>query len=46
MAAGVAHFDVVLRPKDTPIEGCTLPMPGDHNVSNALAAIAVARTWA
>ncbi|MGB0903867.1 MAG: glutamate ligase domain-containing protein, partial [Mangrovicoccus sp.] len=23
--------------------GCTLPMPGDHNVSNALAAVAVAR---
>ena len=25
------------------IEGCTLPMPGDHNVSNALSAVAVAR---
>jgi UDP-N-acetylmuramate--alanine ligase len=25
------------------IEGCSLPMPGDHNVSNALSAIAVAR---
>ena len=25
------------------IEGCRLPMPGDHNVSNALAAVAVAR---
>lgn len=25
------------------IAGCTLPMPGDHNVSNALAAVAVAR---
>jgi len=25
------------------IEGCTLPMPGEHNVSNALAAVAVAR---
>ena len=25
------------------IEGCSLPMPGDHNVSNALAAVAVAR---
>ncbi|NND20535.1 MAG: UDP-N-acetylmuramate--L-alanine ligase, partial [Silicimonas sp.] len=24
-------------------EGCTLPMPGDHNVSNALSAVAVAR---
>jgi UDP-N-acetylmuramate--alanine ligase len=25
------------------IEDCFLPMPGDHNVSNALAAVAVAR---
>ncbi|WP_068119303.1 UDP-N-acetylmuramate--L-alanine ligase [Tropicimonas marinistellae] len=41
--AGVAHFDVALRDDDTVIEGCTLPMPGDHNVSNALAAVAVAR---
>ncbi len=40
---GVAHFDVVLAGEDMVIEGCTLPMPGDHNVSNALAAIAVAR---
>ncbi|WP_106203696.1 UDP-N-acetylmuramate--L-alanine ligase [Aliiruegeria haliotis] len=41
--AGFAHFDVVLRSDDITIEGCTLPMPGDHNVSNALAAVAVAR---
>ncbi len=41
--AGVAHFDIVLRAEDRVIEGCTLPMPGDHNVSNALAAVAVAR---
>jgi UDP-N-acetylmuramate--alanine ligase len=40
---GVAHFDIVLRGEDQAIEGCTLPMPGDHNVSNALAAVAVAR---
>lgn len=40
---GIAHFDVVLRAEDKIIEGCTLPMPGDHNVSNALSAIAVAR---
>ncbi|WP_108261668.1 UDP-N-acetylmuramate--L-alanine ligase [Mangrovicoccus ximenensis] len=39
---GVAHFDVSL-PDGEVIEGCTLPMPGDHNVSNALSAIAVAR---
>ncbi|MFT6912709.1 MAG: UDP-N-acetylmuramate--alanine ligase [Paracoccaceae bacterium] len=25
------------------MEGCSLPMPGDHNVSNALSAVAVAR---
>ncbi len=41
--AGVAHFDVALQAEGMMIEGCTLPMPGDHNVSNALSAIAVAR---
>ena len=41
--AGVAHFDVALQAEDTVIEGCELPMPGDHNVSNALSAVAVAR---
>ncbi|WP_102110488.1 UDP-N-acetylmuramate--L-alanine ligase [Oceaniglobus roseus] len=41
--AGVAHFDIALRAEDMVIEGCTLPMPGDHNVSNALSAVAVAR---
>ncbi|MDH2328472.1 UDP-N-acetylmuramate--L-alanine ligase [Cereibacter sp. SYSU M97828] len=40
---GIAHFDVALQAEGTVIEGCTLPMPGDHNVSNALAAVAVAR---
>ena len=40
---GIAHFDVALQAEDQTIEGCTLPMPGDHNVSNALAAVAVAR---
>jgi UDP-N-acetylmuramate--alanine ligase len=40
---GVAQFDIALRAEDAVIEGCTLPMPGDHNVSNALAAVAVAR---
>ncbi|MGR3661288.1 MAG: UDP-N-acetylmuramate--L-alanine ligase [Paracoccaceae bacterium] len=40
---GVAHFDIELQNEDMLIEGCTLPMPGDHNVSNALAAVAVAR---
>ena len=40
---GVAHFDVELHAEGSVIERCTLPMPGDHNVSNALAAVAVAR---
>jgi len=47
---GVAHFDVALQGEGRDdlgnsgmITGCTLPMPGDHNVSNALSAIAVAR---
>ena len=41
--AGVAHFDIALQAEDDMIEGCELPMPGDHNVSNALSAVAVAR---
>ncbi|OWY10158.1 UDP-N-acetylmuramate--L-alanine ligase [Thioclava sp. F42-5] len=43
--AGVAHFNIALQGEEGKpvIEGCTLPMPGDHNVSNALAAVAVAR---
>ncbi|MGC1427716.1 MAG: UDP-N-acetylmuramate--L-alanine ligase [Albidovulum sp.] len=42
---GVAHFDVALQGEGAGavIKDCTLPMPGDHNVSNALAAVAVAR---
>ncbi|MGH1426102.1 MAG: UDP-N-acetylmuramate--L-alanine ligase [Pseudooceanicola sp.] len=40
---GVAHFDILLQGEGKKIEGCTLPMPGDHNVSNALSAVAVAR---
>jgi UDP-N-acetylmuramate--alanine ligase len=35
------HFDVMLPERDSPI-AITLNMPGDHNVLNALAAIAVA----
>ncbi|KUP93769.1 UDP-N-acetylmuramate--L-alanine ligase [Tritonibacter horizontis] len=41
--AGVAHFDIHLQSEDKVIEGCSLPMPGDHNVSNALSAVAAAR---
>ena len=42
---GKAYFDILLQGEgeDAKIEGCTLPMPGDHNVSNALSAVAVAR---
>ena len=40
---GEARFDVALQGEDQVIEDCRLPMPGDHNVSNALAAVAVAR---
>ncbi|MGX9357308.1 UDP-N-acetylmuramate--L-alanine ligase [Roseobacteraceae bacterium S113] len=40
---GVAQFDVALQAEDRVIEGCSLPMPGDHNVSNALSAVAVCR---
>ena len=40
---GVAHFDIELQAEGAVIKGCTLPMPGDHNVSNALSAVAVAR---
>lgn len=37
---GVAHFDVEIP--GGVIKNCQLPMPGDHNVSNALSAIAAA----
>lgn len=40
---GCAYFDVALQAEKQRIEGVMLPMPGDHNVSNALAAIAVSR---
>ncbi|MGB0505972.1 MAG: UDP-N-acetylmuramate--L-alanine ligase [Pikeienuella sp.] len=40
--AGRPVFDVVIRDGDT-LEGVGLPMPGEHNVLNALAAISVAK---
>ncbi|WP_424934070.1 UDP-N-acetylmuramate--L-alanine ligase [Amaricoccus macauensis] len=40
---GAAHFDVVLNAEDRVVEDLVLPMTGDHNVSNTLAAITVAR---
>ena len=39
---GQARFDIAVK-GGTDILDCMLPMPGDHNVSNALAAVAVAR---
>ena len=44
---GAAHFDATFRDRrkgtETTLTGLRLPMPGEHNVSNAIAAIAVAR---
>src|SRR5580698_10513626 len=44
---GASHFDIVFtdRRKGTELrlEGMRLPMPGEHNVQNAMAAIVVAR---
>lgn len=39
---GISHFDVALWDGQI-ISDCKLPMPGDHNISNALASVAVAR---
>ena len=38
---GSSHFDVALWVRQI-ISDCKLPMPGDHNISNALASVAVA----
>jgi UDP-N-acetylmuramate--alanine ligase len=44
---GASHFDCVFTDRRTGIEtrldGMSLPMPGEHNVQNAMAAIVVAR---
>ena len=46
-AEGAAHFDVVFRDRrkgtEITVADFGLPMPGEHNVSNAVAAIVVAR---
>ena len=46
-AEGVSHFDVVVtdrrKGQQLRFEDLCLPMPGEHNVQNALAAITVAR---
>ena len=45
--AGASHFDVIFTDRrkggETRLEGLSLPMPGEHNVQNAMAAIVVAR---
>jgi UDP-N-acetylmuramate--alanine ligase len=44
---GASHFDVAFtdrrKGEGSRLEGLSLPMPGDHNVQNAVAAIVVAR---
>lgn len=44
---GASHFDVIFTDRragtQSTLEGLILPMPGEHNVQNALAAITVAR---
>ncbi len=44
---GVSHFDVTVLNRrtlqETRLEGMSLPMPGEHNILNSLAAITVAR---
>ncbi|HEY5339151.1 MAG TPA: UDP-N-acetylmuramate--L-alanine ligase [Rhizomicrobium sp.] len=44
---GASHFDVIAADRrkmtETRMDGIRLPMPGEHNVQNALAAITVAR---
>lgn len=40
---GRAHFDIALQSEGIRIDNVILPMPGDYNVSNALAAVAVSR---
>ncbi|MDE2134346.1 MAG: UDP-N-acetylmuramate--L-alanine ligase [Alphaproteobacteria bacterium] len=44
---GASHFDVAftdrLKDAETRLENLLLPMPGEHNVQNSLAALAVAR---
>jgi UDP-N-acetylmuramate--alanine ligase len=44
---GVSHFDVQFTDRrkatETRVDGLSLPMPGEHNVQNAVAAVVVAR---
>src|SRR5262249_7827006 len=44
---GASHFDAIFRDRrkgtETTLSDLSLPMPGEHNISNAIAAIVVAR---
>ena len=40
---GISYFDVLLQKENITLDRLSLPMPGNHNVSNSLAAIAIAR---
>ena len=40
---GISYFDVLLQKENITLDRLSLPMPGKHNVSNSLAAIAIAR---
>ena len=46
-SGGVSHFDVVITDRrsgtQSHLDAMRLPMPGEHNIQNALAAIVVAR---
>tara|TARA_Y100001958_G_C21229165_1_gene554715 strand:+ start:680 stop:2101 length:1422 start_codon:yes stop_codon:yes gene_type:complete len=39
---GNSYFDVTIRKQNLKLDRLSLPMPGKHNISNALAAIAIA----
>ena len=40
---GCSYFDISMQSENALIENVMLPMPGEYNVSNALAAVAVSR---
>ena len=40
---GFSYFDVFLQKENKILDRLSLPMPGNHNISNSLAAIAIAR---
>ena len=40
---GFSYFDVFLQKENKTLDRLSFPMPGNHNISNSLAAIAIAR---